>query len=292
MRPLLRNVAALAVLTLLAGAALAWFAQVTEDDAASNRLEAELRILRELVGAGDGSPRDARQHRPDGVLGDTDLVLCERGLVVLQGSGDGYGGRFRLVVALKLDGSIKGVRVLEHAETPGFGDILNTPSAWLDSFTTGDVHAVTGATITSDAVKAAVERAVQRARLEDMCVARGESATLHFPDRTVGATARPGGRVVVARLADIAATWTTGRDKPVPYDPLFPAHQRPGERVGEFAQRILGATAKRSRLAWNNRERARKRAGAIGPCEVGVVGPEANPAHSEAKCRAGFGALP
>ena len=247
MRRLLHNVAALAVLTLLAGAALAWFAQVTEDDVGSNRLEAELRILRELVGgetgAGDGSTREARQRRPDGVLGDTDLVLCERGLVVLQGSGDGYGGRFRLVVALNLDGSTKGVRVLEHAETPGFGDILNTPSAWLDSFTTGDVHAVTGATITSDAVKAAVERAVQRARLEDMCVASDESATLDFSDRTVGATARPGGRVVVARAGSSSASvvdtrmrsildtrpkGAPGRDKPVPYDPLFPARQRPG----------------------------------------------------------------
>ena len=252
MRRLLHNVAALAVLTLLAGAALAWFAQVTEDDVASNRLEAELRILRELVGgetaADDGSPWRARRHHPDGLLGDTDLVLCERGLVVLRGSGDGYGGGFRLAVALELDGAIKGVRVLEHAETPGFGDSLNAPSAWLDSFTTGDVHAVTGATITSDAVKAAVERAVQRARLEDMCVASDESATLDFPDRTVGANARPGGRVGGDRLAGIAGTWTTGRDKPVPYDPLFPARQRPGERLGEFAQRILGATAKRSRL--------------------------------------------
>ena len=228
MRPLLHNVAALAALTLLAGAALAWFAQVTEDDVARNRLEAELRIFRELVGGETGAGSD--EGRPYRALGETDLVFCERGLVVLRGHGDGYGGGFRLAVALKLDGSIKGVRVLEHAETPGFGDILNTPSAWLDSFTTGDVHAVTGATITSDAVKTAVERAVQRARLEDMCVAWKESATLD-PVRTVGATARPGGRVVAARLTDIAGTWTTGRDKPVPYDPLFPAHQRPGERV-------------------------------------------------------------
>ncbi len=47
-----------------------------------------------------------------------------------------------------------------------------------------------------------------------------------------------------------------------------------------------------SRLAWNKRERERKRPGAVGPCEVGVAGPEANPAHSEAQRRAGFGALP
>ena len=158
MRPLLRNVAALTALTLGAGAALAWFAQLTEDEIARNRLEAETRIFRELTGV----ELDA--------LNAGDLVLCERGLVVLRVAGSGYGGGFRLAVALDLDGLIKGVRVLEHAETPGFGDILDASSVWLDSFTTGDVHAVTGATITSLAVMAAVEGAVSGARLQEMCI--------------------------------------------------------------------------------------------------------------------------
>lgn len=64
MRPLLRNVAALVVLTLFAGAVLAWFAQLTEDEVARNRLEAQTRILRELIGvetgAGDRAPWRAR----------------------------------------------------------------------------------------------------------------------------------------------------------------------------------------------------------------------------------------
>ncbi|MDE0419706.1 MAG: FMN-binding protein [Gammaproteobacteria bacterium] len=170
MRPLLRNVAALAVLTLFAGAVVTWFAELTEDEVARNRLEGETRILRELValGTGDDAPWRARQLRRSD-LTDGDLVLCERDLVVLRVDGSGYGGGFNLGVALDLDGSIKGVRVLEHVETPGFGDILNAPSAWLDSFTTGDVHAVTGATITSRAVMSAVERAVQGVRPEEMC---------------------------------------------------------------------------------------------------------------------------
>lgn len=157
MRALLRNVAALTVLTLLAGAALAWFAQLTEDKVARNRLEAEIRVFRELAGVEMAA------------LTDDDVVLCEHGLMVLRATGDGYGGSFRLAVALRLDGSIKGVRVLEHAETPGFGDILNMPSEWLDSFASGDVHAVTGATITSEAVKAAVSRGVSRARFDEIC---------------------------------------------------------------------------------------------------------------------------
>ena len=52
----------------------------------------------------------------------------------------------------------------------------------------------------------------------------------------------------------------TERDKPVPYDSLFPCNKcvvcclavGAASPAGEFAQRILGATAKRSRLAWNS----------------------------------------
>ena len=197
MRPLLRNVAALAALTLVAGALLAFFAELTEDEVARNRLEAETRILRELVALGAGD-----DNRPYVVSTTGDLVLCERDLVVLQMVGSGYGGGMRLAVALDLDASIKGVRVLTHAETPGFGDILNTPSAWLDSFMTGDVHAVTGATITSDAVKAAVERAVQRVRIEEMCPAWNES---------VGDGLVPSRRALRARFED--APHSRGNDR-------------------------------------------------------------------------------
>ena len=108
----LRNIGALVVLTALAGSALAWFAGFTEDEVRRNRLEAENRVFRELA-------------RVDFVaVGDEDLVLCDDGLVVLRVAGRGYGGDFRLAVALDLDGSVTGVRVLEHAETPGFSDIL------------------------------------------------------------------------------------------------------------------------------------------------------------------------
>ncbi len=153
----LRSIAALAVLTLLAGASLAWFAAFTQGDVERNRLEAETRIFRELAGIDVGA------------LAAGELVLCDRDLVVLRIVGAGYGGDFRLAVALGLDRAIKGVRVLEHAETPGFADILDANSAWLNALPRDDVHAVTGATVTSNAVRAAVARAVERVRNEAMC---------------------------------------------------------------------------------------------------------------------------
>lgn len=150
----LRSVLALTVLAAGAGAALAWFAAVTSERARANRVAAETRVLRELAGV-DVDPA---------AVGD--VLLCEGGLVVLRGAGRGYGGAVRVAVAVR-DGAVVGVRVLAHQETPGFADILAAGSAWLDSFATGDeVHAVTGATVTSTAVMATVRRLAERARGE------------------------------------------------------------------------------------------------------------------------------
>ncbi|MBC7983336.1 MAG: electron transport complex subunit RsxG [Candidatus Obscuribacterales bacterium] len=48
---------------------------------------------------------------------------------------DGYGGRIELLVAIAYDGSVLGVHVLSHHETPGIGDGFEPRrTAWLQSF--------------------------------------------------------------------------------------------------------------------------------------------------------------
>jgi len=48
---------------------------------------------------------------------------------------DGYAGSIRFVVGISLDGTITGVRILEHRETPGLGDrIETTKSDWVLQF--------------------------------------------------------------------------------------------------------------------------------------------------------------
>ena len=122
---------------------------------------AETRLLRELAGV-------ALDDVPVG-----DLALCQRDLVILRGEGDGYGGAFRLALAVGAirqgPPQVQGVRVIEHQETPGFGDILDAGSAWLDSFRHGKVDAVTGATVTSQAVIATVDRTLRRLEREGLC---------------------------------------------------------------------------------------------------------------------------
>jgi electron transport complex protein RnfG len=48
---------------------------------------------------------------------------------------DGYAGPIRLLIGISVDGDITGVRVLEHKETPGLGDrIETTKSDWVLQF--------------------------------------------------------------------------------------------------------------------------------------------------------------
>ena len=90
----------------------------------------------------------------------------------------GYGGTIRLQVAVRPDGSVIGVRVLEHHETPGVGDRIEAGrSDWLGQFVGravgdppdarwslrrdgGDYDQLSGATVTSRAVTLAVRDAL------------------------------------------------------------------------------------------------------------------------------------
>jgi RnfABCDGE-type electron transport complex G subunit len=87
---------------------------------------------------------------------------------------NGYNGRINLLVGVNVDGSVAGVRVIKHAETPGLGDGIEIrKSPWIRSFDGksldnpdaagwrvkrdgGEFDQLTGATITPRAIVAAV----------------------------------------------------------------------------------------------------------------------------------------
>ena len=137
----LQGVLVTAVLMATAGAILAGVQRLTDERVRANVAASEREVVRELAGVAATVPDEL-------------LALCERGLVLRRGTTRGYGGEVDYIVAFDAEGRIAGVRVLSHAETPGFADILEPYSEWLADFRgRGDeVHAVTGATITSRAV--------------------------------------------------------------------------------------------------------------------------------------------
>lgn len=91
---------------------------------------------------------------------------------------EGYNGDIWLAVAIDEKGSIIGLKVLSHQETPGFGDVItNADSPWTSLFLGrslgdpepshwrlrsdgGDIDGVSGATITASAVVAGIYSAL------------------------------------------------------------------------------------------------------------------------------------
>jgi H+/Na+-translocating ferredoxin:NAD+ oxidoreductase subunit G len=48
---------------------------------------------------------------------------------------DGYAGPIRILVGIEYDGTVTGIRILEHRETPGLGDrIVSSRSDWVFQF--------------------------------------------------------------------------------------------------------------------------------------------------------------
>ncbi|MGM0593750.1 MAG: electron transport complex subunit RsxG [Pseudomonadota bacterium] len=118
----------------------------------------------------------------DPLLGTTDPVTVYRArkdgkpvaVVIASVAPDGYGDAIKLLVGIRLDGTLTGVRVISHKETPGLGDAIEAErSDWILGFSgrsLGDPEArqwrvkkdggvfdqFTGATVTPRAVVQAV----------------------------------------------------------------------------------------------------------------------------------------
>ncbi len=101
------------------------------------------------------------------------------GVVLEAVAHDGYSGDIKLLIAIRADGSISGVRVLTHKETPGLGDYIDIAHGnWIKLFNDeslqktpeekwqvkkdgGQYDYMVGATITPRAVVKAVLKALQ-----------------------------------------------------------------------------------------------------------------------------------
>ncbi len=123
---------------------------------------------------------------PDDLLGSsqsTSMWIARRGAsvtaVVLEANApDGYGGAIQMVIGIDVEGSVTGVRVTGHRETPGLGDYIErSKSPWIEQFVGksliapqpkhwkvvkdgGQFDARAGATITPRAVVKAVRSAL------------------------------------------------------------------------------------------------------------------------------------
>lgn len=183
---LTKTLALFVAVGLAAALSLAGLDALTGDRIAEQRRGYALRAVSTML---EGRPYDndllgsARAVEIDGLKSATAYTARLDGRPVAAvfdvTTSDGYSGDIRLLVAIDTEGIVQGVRVLEHRETPGLGDrIERERSDWLRQFEGRSLHnppadewasdrrdgafdTVTGATITSSAVIAAVRQVVR-----------------------------------------------------------------------------------------------------------------------------------
>ncbi len=191
----LSRATALAALNLLAftivGTAIlaVTFSQTRAPIAQSEEAE-KLKLITQLLPAelfDNNVARDEIALKPDPLLGNGLDQHAYRARLHGQPSAvlletvapDGYGGKIFLLVGVKADGEIAGVRVVSHRETPGLGDYIDAAkSDWIKGFDGksnaryadadwkvrkdgGKFDYMAGATITPRAVVKAVHKALQ-----------------------------------------------------------------------------------------------------------------------------------
>ena len=163
---------------------------VTKTPIAESEQAARMALFRQIVTDDlhdNDLLNDTISLAPDALLGNKQAIQAnvarlkgEASAIVFEVlAHDGYAGDIKLLLAVKADGSLAGVRVIQHKETPGLGDYIDVAKdTWIKLFDHlslanrpleqwkvkkdgGSFDYRAGATITPRAVVNAVAKALQ-----------------------------------------------------------------------------------------------------------------------------------
>jgi electron transport complex protein RnfG len=181
-----RSAIGLGLFAIITGGTIALTQGLTKERIAEQAARAEAAALFEIIPESDhdNDLLNSTVTLPDGLRPHTDKPVTAwvarqngqvTGLIVPAVAPDGYSGDIHLLVGLDLNGTVLGVRVTSHRETPGLGDRIETrKSDWVHQFegrslrdtpprqwnvkkNGGEFDQFTGATITPRAVTKAVQ---------------------------------------------------------------------------------------------------------------------------------------
>ena len=177
--------------TALLSGAFIWTKPALEASAAEEKMKLISEVLPRSAYDND-LLKDTLEIQPSAALGLDEKSTVYRARKAGQASAvvleavapDGYSGKIRLLIAINLDGTLAGVRVTQHKETPGLGDYIepkkdkNKTRPWITQFNGlsldsvsdrewkvkkdgGRFDSVVGATVTPRAVIKAVRKAAR-----------------------------------------------------------------------------------------------------------------------------------
>lgn len=141
-----RTAGILIAFTILGTGLLAYTFDLTRDAIAQSEERGKLALITQALPPAlfDNDPiADAVQLPPTEELGTTAPSLVYRAtlkgepaaLVFETVAPDGYSGKIKLLVAVRANGELAGVRVVAHVETPGLGDYIEAAkSDWIRIF--------------------------------------------------------------------------------------------------------------------------------------------------------------
>lgn len=189
-RASLQSAANLVFFAVIGTAILASTFFLTHDEIVKSEKAEKLKLITQIVPLAlfdNDIMQDTLSIPADPLLGTEDVTTAYRArlndapsAVVLEVvAPDGYSGKIALVLAVRANGELVGVRVVSHKETPGLGDYIELPkNPWIKGFDGksreaykdaewkvkkdgGKFDYMAGATITPRAVVKAVNKALQ-----------------------------------------------------------------------------------------------------------------------------------
>ena len=181
MKNIIKNTAILTVITLVAGLLLGYVYDITKEPIAKSKEAAKNAAYQTVMAEADAFEAMEVDAADLGTGCDVNEVVAAnagselKGYVITTTTHDGYGGDIQVSVGIAADGTVKGIEMLSIAETAGLGMNANTPEfkaqyadKLVDAFVvtkTGaaadnEIDAISGATITSNAVTNAVNTAI------------------------------------------------------------------------------------------------------------------------------------
>jgi len=185
----LKTIVTMIIFTLVGTALLAYIFEITRVPIEASEKEARLALFIQILpeSAYDNALlTDIVELAPSKLLGNRSSTTANIATFHHQAAGvileaiahDGYSGDIKLLIAIRSDGSLSGVRVLTHKETPGLGDYIDIAHGkWIQLFNNesltktpanlwqvkkdgGKFDYMVGATITPRAVVKAVLKAL------------------------------------------------------------------------------------------------------------------------------------
>jgi electron transport complex protein RnfG len=170
-----KPVTSFTLIALICATTLAGTHWLTEKQIEDNRKNFALQQLAQVLP--DANERIIKVH-PNSTVYSSQLESKQTGNILPLTTSQGYNGYISGWLAIDLDRHVRGIRIVQHSETPGIGDVIETTkSRWVDQFLghgsdsaifelkidQGSFDQVSGATITTRALTRAIGKTLTNA---------------------------------------------------------------------------------------------------------------------------------